>query len=69
MPETKTFYDKDGVEFTLDRETQLWHPPKGDPHPAVVGPGEVEEERQPTYGHPPNNAQVIAAEIAEELER
>jgi hypothetical protein len=32
-------------------------------HEAVQGPGAVEASRQPTYGHPPNEAQLAAREI------
>lgn len=34
-----------------------------DSHPPVKGPGAVEPSRQPTYGHPPNQAQLLAREI------
>jgi len=62
------FWDRDGVRWIFDGDTQLWRSEDvSDEHEPVTSPGAIDEDRQPTYGHPPNNAQQIAADIEEEL--
>lgn len=67
--EPTDFWDRNGVRWIFDGGSQLWRSEDpDDPHPPVVGPGAVDEDRQPTYGaEPPNAAQRAHAVVEEEL--
>ena len=67
MTEPAPFWDSRHVKWVFNPTTELWHPPLGDLHPPVVGPGAVAPDRQPTYGSEPRGVHDTAAEIAKEL--
>lgn len=63
------FWDRKGVRWIFEPDTQLWHSEDPlDDHEPVVGAGAIEEDRQPTYGNPPNAAQRAHAAVEKEIE-